>query len=317
MQFKGRSLYNLLKISAQEELSPQGIEPWQVLDYRSLSEDALFQGLADLGIPLSKNSFLLYAENVDSPEDLAECLWIQEEDFVGQEKCYLFLFELWRRFLASRQSLSIFCDELDHLIGEFDQGCEIEEEEGQKLLSSLEDILHSSVDQGIEPKEAFDAITEYVAHDLEGFLYDYAVELLEVGSDALVESLLQAFEDYVQEKKWFNFIRARLFAASGVDAWDSIIHRILEEESDFFFLMEIASFLASKQDSVLFFQSIHKLCGLVKTPQDLEEIVNQLVEFHSVTGQDALVKQMQDVRNVAKVEEHVLEHLGYLNGIKL
>ena len=145
MEFKGRALYNLLKSSVKEDSSIRA-EPWQILDYRSLSEEDLLQKLAKLGLNLTKENFFLYAENCHSPEELVECLWVQESDVIGQEKTYLILFELWRRYLPNRQSLSIFCDELDSLISDFDDGVYMEDEKWQDVLSELEDILDKKIE---------------------------------------------------------------------------------------------------------------------------------------------------------------------------
>ena len=96
MELGGRALYNLLRISWLEDPDVK-VKSWQVADYRSMSVEVLFGRLQELGIVLDEASFLAYAEGCDSPEDLVECLWVDEEDLDKQDASYLVLFELWRR----------------------------------------------------------------------------------------------------------------------------------------------------------------------------------------------------------------------------
>ena len=115
MELKGKALYNLLRINWLEDPSI-GVQPWQVEDYRVLSTADLFSKLEKLKIPLNEESFLLYVESSDSPEELVECLCLDDEDLEISDQSYLLLFELWRRLIPEKESLSIFCDELDRLI---------------------------------------------------------------------------------------------------------------------------------------------------------------------------------------------------------
>jgi hypothetical protein len=303
MEFRGRALYNLLRISAKDRSSCELMEPWQILDYRSLTEEELVKNLSHLGLPISKKEFLLYAENADSPEDLAEFLWVQESDFIGQEKAYLILFELWRRLLSHRKSLSIFCDELDDLIRRFDEGSMLDEEEAETLLSELQDILEQGVEEGQKPKELFSSISQYMAHDVEGFLYDYIVELLQEESDLLAAALIQAFEGYVQEKKWFMLLRARLFSISGMQEWSTLVHRMIEEERDFSFLIEVAYFLAEKDDIPLLKKCLAISISYASSSEDLQEVVSIVSGFMDYFEEGVLHNQMQKVEKSSSTEE--------------
>ena len=101
MEFKGRSFYNLLRINLKEDPSLH-VEPWQVADYRLFSVEEILEELRVLKVPLTQEAFFLYAESCESPEDLLECLWIDEDKEEEQEKVYLLLFELWRRWATDK-----------------------------------------------------------------------------------------------------------------------------------------------------------------------------------------------------------------------
>lgn len=314
MEFKGRALYNLLKISTKEDSSIRA-EPWQIQDYRSLSEQELFQKLFHLHLHLTKENFILYADSCHSPEELVECLWVQETDLVGQEKAYLILFELWRRYLPNRQSLSIFCDELDNLISEFDEGIPMEDEKWQVVLSELEDILDQNTDLNANPKEVFASILQYTAHDVESFLFDYIFELLEEENEILATSLIEAFDDYVSEKKWFSLLRARLLSSSQIDAWTGLIHRLIEEEAEnpnLSFLMEIFLFLKEQDDAPLFFECMQQILSLVKNDTERKEILQCAAEFSQNLPNASLEKSILNILQKKQFSSKEIEELFVL-----
>src|SRR3990167_8060935 len=147
MEFKGRSLYNLLRIKSKEDPSLE-TESWQIEDYRSLSQEELFSFLKDLGVVLNKEHFLSYADSCGTPEELLECLWLEEweEEDLG-ERAYLVLLELWRKLLPLRRSLSIFFDDLDFYIECLEETESLDEEAIMKTLRELEDILGQGKEQ--------------------------------------------------------------------------------------------------------------------------------------------------------------------------
>ncbi len=120
MELSGRALYNLLRGNWLEDPSIS-VENWQVEDYRILSDQELFDRLQELEISLKLETFSAFAQESDGPEELVDLLTGPEYSAAQIEKIYLLIFELWRRKLPDRQTLSIFCDELDHLIDQFDK----------------------------------------------------------------------------------------------------------------------------------------------------------------------------------------------------
>jgi hypothetical protein len=146
MQLKGKALFNLLRISWLEDRKGE-VKNWQIEDLRDVSIEELFSRLKKLGLILDEESFSLYAENCNSPEELVDFVWIEEEDLEGRDQTYLLLFELWRRLLPDQFCLSVFCDELDQLIELYDSGKLEDEEPLQNALLILEDILDDTYDK--------------------------------------------------------------------------------------------------------------------------------------------------------------------------
>lgn len=308
MEFKGRALYNLLTISSKEDISLQ-VEPWQVLNYRSLSDEVLLKKLFALNLPLTKDNFVLYADSCNSPEELVECLWIQESDIKGHEQAYLVIFELWRRLLPNRQSLSIFCDELDALISLFDEGEDIDDEVWQKVLSELGDILDKNTEMGNNPKEVFASISQYMAHNIETFLYDFIFELLEKENEVLATSLIESFIDYVGEKKWLHLLRANLLFSSNIQAWKGLVHRLLEEEEEnpsLSFLMEVLTFLTISDDSSLVSQCIKQILPLIETEEEKEELFSLMLEFCKNSNKESALNILNRISDKKALEDVLL-----------
>lgn len=297
VEFKGRSFYNLLRINLKEDPSLH-VEAWQVFDYRLLSDEEILKKLGSLGVSLTPESFFLYAESCESPEDLLECLWIDEDKDEEQEKVYLLLFELWRRWAIDKRSLSIFCDELDEQIFLYDEGYLEEEESLQKVLNTLEDLLDQSVDEGVPPQEIFQMISHYLAHDIEQFLYDYILDLIEKGNELYASELIDGMIPYISEKKWFDLLRARLFLLSNSPETSMLLSRILEqaeEEPDEEFLMELAHFLAfSGEDLSLFEECVRQLLPLLDSEEGLMELAELISKVAFSLDQETLAQHIDE-----------------------
>ncbi len=288
MELSGRALYNLLRITWLEDRQVK-IKPWQVEDYRSLSTESLLSRLRDLGIVLDESSFLAYAEDCDSPEDLVDCLWVDEEDLDRQDASYLILFELWRRLLPEKQSLSIFCDELDQLIELYDQGELTDEEALQESLEDLEDILDEAADSSGSPEKAFEEISQFFAHDLYGFLYDYISDQIESGNDTYASELIDAFHEFTPDKKRFDLLKAWLFARMDVEELNRVAGRLLEElleDPDLELLLEIAKFLVHRGDVRLFMRTVRHAISLLKTEEQFQQLLHLTAEYYRCLDKD-------------------------------
>jgi hypothetical protein len=194
MTLQTRALYNLLRLNAAEDPSVNA-EPWALEDLRELSSEELFARLAKAHIRLDKTSFIQYASQCDTPEDLADLLLDEEEE--QYDRFYLIFFELWRRFLPERQSLSIFCDELDHRISLYHFDALQSDEPIQDGLGNLLEILEENTDAGGRPEEVFELVTNYCAHDLSAFIYDYIANLLDEENEVYASELIEGFAPYI------------------------------------------------------------------------------------------------------------------------
>ena len=305
IQFKGKALYNLLRSNWLQDPNIQ-VEPWQVEDYRSLQTHELFDRLHVLGAALNQESFLLYAESSDSPEELLDCVCLEEEDVKTQDRIYLLLFELWRRLLPKKRTFSIFCDELDCRIDWYEKDLHAAEAAVQESLEELENILDENVDLGASPKEVFASLEGCWAHNIESFLYDYISSQIEQGNDVYASELLDGFFDYVQDVKWFDFLRARLFTLSDAHAANLMISGLLEqleEEPDLELLLELCAFLVHAGDPSLFIQAVKQALPLLQSEEDVRDLAWFVAEYFRCLDQESKAQELLQKHNVSEMRD--------------
>src|SRR5690349_16271863 len=187
MRLATKAFYNLLRQRKIADSSIQA-EPWQIEDYRDFSTHELFQRLAALGLDLSEESFLLYAENAKSPEQLTGLLWAKNEN---RDPLYLLIFELWRRLLPDKMSLSSFCDELDYRIGLYEKDSAQYKSAIENILLKLEELLDENVDAGKNPTLFFQSLSSHCTHDPETFLYEFITDQIEAHEDLYAAELIE------------------------------------------------------------------------------------------------------------------------------
>lgn len=280
MELCGRALYNLLRINWLEDPRLK-VKPWQVEDYRALSTRQLLDRLSLLRVVVDEKGFLMYAEGVDSPEALTDLLWVDEEMGELRDQIYLVVFELWRRLLLGRQSLSIFCDELDQLIEAYDQGHFLKEDQIGTLLRVLENLL----DEGVE----FSLVAQHLAHDLPGFLYDYIADLIENDEDLSASEWLEAFYPHVNNKKLFDILRVWLLAKQDVEVLNQVVEGWIEEvseETDSELFLEMARFLVHRGDLHLFVTVMKMALEVLTIEEHLQRALQLLAEYYRCLDRD-------------------------------
>jgi hypothetical protein len=280
MQLCGRALYNLLRKNASTPpASPP--EEWQIADYRVLTDKKIFQFLSQLGVTIDLPLFLKRAAACDGPEELTEMIF--PDPGAERDRGYLLLFELWRRKLPERATFSIFCDELDHLIDLFEQQEPNIHLHLEIALETLEKILDESVDAGLEPKEAFSLACKFCAHDLESFLYDYSAELIRGDKQLDPSKWIDGFYDYINETRWFDFLRTQLLLQVDAVGSNDTLARIIDslrEEPDLDLSLEIATYLIHEGDPLLF-RNIALFClDQLETEEDFQDLLAIVADYY-------------------------------------
>lgn len=251
----------------------------EIRHFRSATDGELFEALENFDVFLDQGTFLEHAENVDLPEELVAFL---VEDSVSDEvkaKIYLIIFECWRRFCPEKQTLSIFCDELDFTIDLYEKEELGNEEYLQALLEELVRILDEAVDHGEQPSDVFNAIQGYFHRDLEAFLYDYISTLIDQEYETYASELIDTFDVYIQDRLWFDLLRVRL--AGDTDVMLAHLIEAATDRGDVELLTELLYFLIAMGECDRFIEVTLKMLPAIRTDMQLRELISMLREYVS------------------------------------
>ncbi|MCC5832542.1 MAG: hypothetical protein JJU12_05820 [Chlamydiales bacterium] len=276
MFLQRKALYNLLQINLPRiesgELKIGDLEPWQTENYRQQPTDMLLNRLSKLGISFGNGDFTAYALSFEEPEELLDAI-AKERDPLEQDQVFLLIFELWRRHFPEKRTLSIFCDELDYQMTQYDleHECEIAD-----TLEYLLQILEENVDKGLNPIDVLQTIQTYCANDIESFLFDYILAEIEEGNRDYASELLDSFLPYIRERIWFDYLRARIDYIDdpevGCRLFEKLIGKI-GEATNIDLVEEILYFLADSGNHTLFYDLAIKMFDLMKVEEDFREFL--------------------------------------------
>lgn len=258
------------------------VEEWQVEDYRSLSLDKLFEKLKRFSVNFDKQSFVAYANECDSPEELSEHLLPNETNAKSEDQLYLVVFELWRRLMTEKPTLSIICSELDHQIYLHDQKSQSNPIPLQDALSNFALLLNENSDEGINPKDALELITPYFANDIVNFLHDYIYDLIDEDQTAQAQDILDNFAPYIKGNKWFDLLHVRLVEEVNPKLAKKLLDHLLEDylsEEDLDFNLEVLAFLAKKNQGIPFSEVGRKTLAILETEEDFQDLLSLCLDF--------------------------------------
>lgn len=291
-----RVLYNLLKMNWMINPS-QSVLPWQVQDYRQLSNAELFQHLENIGIFLDRVSFTSLTDQYDSPEELTDQLLIANNIHnENSDHVYLLIFEMWRRFVPEKLSLSMFCDELDYQITKYENG-EVNEENLQDTIANFAMILDENTDHGLKPQEAFAAINASCAHDLESFLYNFIAEQIDIDNLAYASELIDDFTHYITEKKWFNLLKMRILLLKEEEVGDLSKKNFKEAigGKDINFNLELLSIFNEIHDQSSFITLAKQTIPLINTEEELHDFGTIAIEFFNSIDQSTPENELKQL----------------------
>lgn len=298
MQMERKALYNLMRMNWL--LDPTiAAEPWQVEDYRALSLETLFNRLKAHDLEFDKNSFVAFADEAADPEELTDQLLADvEANIVTQDQVYLLIFELWRRLIGDRPTLSLFCDELDHQIYLYDHAENKGGEAIQDAVANLQVILDENADAGANAHEVLASLGRSCANDIESFLYDYISDQIDSGQEAYASELLDGFSEYVSDPKWFNLLRARLIAFSAPEQIGEMVRNLYaryEDDQDLDFDLELLHLSAHDMSDELFIFLVGKVAPLLAKEGDFQDVLNLSADFFRKRQKNDTVAAIQKI----------------------
>jgi len=296
MQLQKKALYNLVKFSSFHNPSFKP-KKWQKEDLRKINENNLFKKLFKLGLNLNKKSFLVYGNEVESPEELVEVLACEKSKEI-KDQIYLIVFELYRRLISEKRCLSIFLDELDHRIFLYDIGQLKNDELLQDALANLKSLLDRNVDMGLSYEEAFQNLLKYLAHDLENFLFDYVADQIDAKNESYAFDLIDGFYQYVNKKIWFDFLKAKLKANTNVLLSNQIIKNIIKElkqKPNLEIQFRILKFMIDNGDRDLFIELVKQTTNHLKKENEFKEMLKIVKDYYLRLDKEMMQKKITNL----------------------
>lgn len=300
MQLRGKSFYNLLRAKHNKHAKTE-VLPWQIEDLRILTLTSLFARLSHLGVFFDEISFVEQAQQFDNPEELTAHVWTETGE--DQAKCYLLLFEIWRRLLPENPPLSLFCDQLDCLIEAYDKRVLEEIDQLQEALESLEDILDTAVDKEGVAEDVFQYVCSYSAHDLEGFILDYIADQMIEENYIGASELLEGFSSYVMHKKRFEALRICLFLSTDTPSASLMFERFLEhlqEEPDFEALLILMDYLVYRGNREFFFKVAKQALFSLQMEEQFQDVLEMMAEYYHYMDLEEEEKRVSQIRGARK-----------------
>ncbi len=298
-----KALYNLLRM--QWLLDPTlEVDPWQVQDFRTLPLEELFDRLQEHELWLDQARFIAFANEVDTPEELTETLVGDREDLdeIDEDLIYLLIFELWRRLVPEKQSLTIFCDELDQLILGYDQETLSDIGDIEDAIDNLLAILSDASVEGPGPNQAFEALASGCANDLESFLYDYIQDLIQEQQFAYAQELVDELAGYLKEPKWFYLLKVQILAHEEANIAEVLLKKVWQNYTrgeDREFDLALLAACALVIDDAGFYEAVNETLPHLENHEEWRELL--------ITSREFLLRQDRD--QDAKRAESLLEEI--------
>ena len=309
-----KAYYNSLRMSyLQDPTLPY--EKWKVEDLTCVDTPSLFARLQKHNIYLDKNALLTYAEPFDTPEEFFE--WLLRDQSAPEDvidPIYLIVFELWRRLISDKSSISIFANDLDWMIYAYINDTLSNSRILESAIENLYGILVENVDEGMEPQEAFSALCEFFACDLESFLYTYMSDQIDQQDFQYAKELLDQFFSFAIDPQWFNCIKARLLATEDIGNANAILRQVFEqnkEEGSIDLDLDMLNQMVHSGDHALFLEICDHTLSLCDNEEDFIELLTLVSEYFRCLDHDeihqkinALIKKRASKRGFHFVKDN-------------
>lgn len=266
-------------------------QDWKAADWRERELDGLFDELKQMGIVFDTSLFYQWAAHCETPEELVDFLSMEEEVETGEweeerkDRLYLILFELWRRLVPEKRSLSLVADEIDHVIFAFDSGKEFLDEEIENALEEWIRLLNRLQDEGLSVREALQAIEPYFAHCVPEFAIDFLLDVSERGESERYISLFEKVRPFLtSEPLWAKIIELKFCLRDDIPLLnkklgDLVAHVLTTtnvESEVIFALCDIALKLKREE---LFLRLLEKVVPCLQEKDDVNVVVHLLTDF--------------------------------------
>lgn len=291
-----KAYFNWLRLKYQDaqasSLTHQG---WEIENYRNLSVSELLNRLNAFSLHLSSHDFIKLSQPYTSPEELTQNLFPnQESPFKG----YLIIFELWRRLIPNKISLSICGDEFDHQIDQYYQNSLEAEIAIEGILEHFMKILESNIDEGVSIDSVFNFFKRHLAHNLEEFLYDFISDQIHYQKYEKASELLHFVSGCGWDTNWIHFLKAQILISEQEKEGNEAFKELLDSDSvrnQIDLLLEITAFLVHHGCITLFQQACFLTLKELGTEEDFQDLLAILIDYCDSVNQDKELKCIKTI----------------------
>lgn len=297
--FETKALYNSLRmLGASQPVLPR--DAWKYTDWRALSLDQLFDHLVKIPLHLDAKSFLSWAGQCDTPEELVELLGLEEEE-ESSDYLYLILFEIWRRLVPEKRCLSLIGDDMDHLIYAYDQGKDVDSVSIEERIVEWIRVLDSLCDQGASAQEALVAVEPYFAHDIPRFAMDFLLDMASSDERDHFVPLFEAVRPYCyKEPLWLKVVDLQFSMHGDIvrvrkqlgELVASVIH---SSELDIDLVFELCEIAFELEKEELLLRLLEKIIPHLEGLEEINGVIELLEQLHVYALSSSTSAQLKDI----------------------
>ena len=176
----------------------------------------------------------------------------------------------------------------------------------QNALAELSEILDEHIDRGMKPKEAFDAISDYCANDLESFLYLFISNLLDQENPSYAQELFEEFAPYFPKHPTFDFLQVRLQNFTDPSEANKKLEGLISKKLPLSLLFDLLQFLVASGDHDIFLKTVRQIFSHLKTEEELQELIDLSAEYFARLDKDDREQAILQIKERRQSTQHEL-----------
>ena len=173
-------------------------------------------------------------------------------------------------------------------------------------------MLNENVDAGADPKEIFNVISSYCAHDLNGFLYNYILDQLDSESWIYASDLLDALTPYFLDPLSLEFLHIRLLFHVDPSLANHRCQELLKHEISLPLLMDVLHFLALEGDCELFKIGVKQVLPLIQEHNAFNEVLVITASYYRRLDQGPKEQRVKQLMQTGPISLTHLQELKKL-----
>ena len=158
-------------------------------------------------------------------------------------------------------------------------------------------------------------LSEYFAHDLVTFLYDYISELLDLDNLLYASELIEEFAPYMPDPLRFHCLEARILSATNIVEANQRIKTLLDQPLTPDLPLDLLRLLAAIGEHNLFQTAVKKILPAIEEKEDIEELMDLAVEYYRRLDLDQLEEAVVRIQKQTPLDLKAFQKIIFSNNI--